>query len=248
MILRKIIKGVKITMLIALLIAAAGGIRQLNIEYKDYKAAQIEEDIKDATVQLGVCVYRNSCAGGTGFVVSQTEQGAFIVTNKHVCSNGIFRPEEQKKYGQDVYRFGFVEVTRRGGKKSPGQIIKVSQNADLCLIYTPSKFKHTLKIAKSYKIGEVVSSYGFPSGGPVYLKGVIKKHDPYWLGIYNESNMLAWYGISGSAVINGDGEVVGVMSNILTSEQRNGPAKDRSKVYGSLFVPLELLREFIGGI
>jgi S1-C subfamily serine protease len=110
------------------------------------------------------------------------------------------------------------------------------------------RFKHTLKIAKSYKIGDVVSSYGFPQGGPVYLKGVIKKHDPYWLGIYNESNMLAWYGISGSAVINSDGEVVGVMSNLLTSEKRTGHAKDRSKVYGSLFVPLELLREFIGGI
>lgn len=247
MILPRIIKGAKLITLMALFIALAGGVRQLSLEYKEYRADQIEENTKEATVQISACVYRNRCAGGTGFVIKQTDQGAFIVTNKHVCSNALFRAQELETYGQDVYQFGFVEITRRGGKTSPGQVIKVSQNADLCLIYTPSKFKHTLKIAKSYKIGEVVSSYGFPSGGPVYLRGIIKNHDPYWLGIYNESNMLAWYGISGSAVINDSGEVVGVMSNLLTSEERKGMARDRSKVYGSLFVPLELLREFIGG-
>ena len=59
--------------------------------------------------------------------------------------------------------------------------------------------------------------------------------------------MLAWYGVSGAAVVNQNGEVVGVMSDLLSSAKTIEELKDRSKVYGSLFIPLEILQEFLGG-
>jgi len=240
-------KTIKISLVVLLTVGVLGGLRDLYKRYKVYRATNIEEMVKDATVKIIACPYNNQCGSGTGFVVGLTERGAYIVTNKHVCAGAILKPEDRKTYGQNMYNFSYVEVEKRGGGVGPGQILRVSQNSDLCLIYAKIKVKKALKIAKDYKMQQVVSSYGFPQGGPVNLRGVIKKHEVFLLGVYNESNMLAWYGISGAAVVNQDGEVVGVMSNLLSSAKTREEFKDRSKVYGSLFIPLEILREFLGG-
>lgn len=216
-------------------------------EYKVYRSISLAESVKNATVQLRVCPYKTQCSGGTGFVYKETDHGSFIISNKHVCEAATLHPQHKKQYGEGVYTMAFVEVVKRGGTKAPGQIIRMSDNADLCLIFTQTKFKNILPIATSYKIGEQVASYGFPAGQPTLLKGTIKDIKPFWLGIYAESDMKAWYGISGAAVVNKSGEVVGVMSNLLTNARTEKEQKDRSKVYGSLFIPLEILQEFIGG-
>ena len=240
-------KTLKVSLVILLAVGIGGGFRDLYKRYKTYKAASVEEMVKDATVKIIACPYKNQCGSGTGFVIGLAEHGAYIVTNKHVCANAALKPEDRKAYGQGMYNFSYVEVEKRNGGVGPGQVLRVSQNSDLCLIYAKIKFKKALKIAKSYKMKQVVSSYGFPQGGPINLRGIIKKHDVFLLGVYNESNMLAWYGISGAAVVNEDGEVVGVISNLLSSAKTKEEFKDRSKVYGSLFIPLEILREFLGG-
>jgi S1-C subfamily serine protease len=215
--------------------------------YKIYAAHATQEAVKNATVQIRACAYRSTCSGGTGFVYAQAQHGSFIITNKHVCEGAMLKPQDTQKHGEGIYTMTPVEVVKRGGSRTPGQIIKISQNADLCMIFTRAKFKNTLDLASGYKIGQSVSSYGFPQGGAVTLKGVIKDVKAFWLGIYSESDMKAWYGISGAAVVNDSGEVVGVMSNLLTHAKSEKEMKDRSKVYGSLFIPLEILQEFIGG-
>ena len=224
-----------------------GGLGHAHKLYKIYKAKNIEEMVKDATVKISACPYEDQCGAGTGFVVGIEKHGAYIVTNKHVCAIAAIRAKDQKTYRGKVYNFHPVEVQRRGGSTAVGQVIRISQNSDLCLIYAKIKVKRPLNIAKTYEINQVVSCYGFPQGGPINLRGIIQAHDLFWLGLYNQSNMLAWYGISGAAVVNENGEVVGVMSNLLSSSKTKEDLKDRSKVYGSLFIPLEILREFLGG-
>jgi len=244
---RLVYKTIKISLVILLAVGAFGGFRDLYKLYQVYRANNIEEMVKDATVKIIACPYKNQCGWGTGFVVGLTEHGSYIVTNKHVCAKATLKPTDRNTYGHNMYNYAQVEIHKRGGVVGPGQVLRVSENSDLCLIYAKIKIKKALKIAKSYKMQQVVSSYGFPEGGPVNLRGEIKKHEIFMLGVYNESNMLAWYGISGAAVVNQDGEVVGVMSNLLTSAKTREELKDRSKVYGSLFIPLEILREFLGG-
>ena len=228
-------KTLKISLIILITVATLGGARHLYLEAQQSKVTRVEELMKDAAVSISICGPKR-CGGGSGFVAKQTDRGAFIVTNKHVCAVGLLKSD-------GVYDYNLVRVFRRGGKSDIGQILRVASNSDLCLIFTRMKFKATLNLAPSYKIGQVVQAYGFPQGGPVLVKGVIKSVGPRYLGIYSESNMLAWYGISGSAVVNADGQVVGVMSNLLADKP-----KDRKSVYGSLFVPLEVLKDFLGGI
>jgi S1-C subfamily serine protease len=234
----------KVLVLISLLIGSIGAVNELLRQGELVRRTNIENNIKAATVALGACPYATQCGGGTGFVIAQSEQGAFIITNKHVCEVAK-RNEVDRTSRESLYIAVLMTIIRQDGKQASGQILRLSQNTDLCLVYTPMKFKHTLPLAKSYKIGDLVTSYGFPNGGPLQLRGTIKKHDFYGLGIYNESDMLAWYGISGSAVTNIHGEVVGVMSNLLSNDISS---MRREAVYGSLFIPLELLQEFVTGV
>lgn len=228
-------KTLKISVITLIAVASLGGIRHFYLEAKKAKATQVEELMKNAAVSITLCGKRG-CGGGSGFVIRQTDRGSYIVSNKHVC-------DVAKIPGDGVYDFNLVRVFKRTGQSDVGQILRVASNSDLCLIFTRMKFKATLSLANSYKIGQLVQAYGFPQGGPTLVKGVIKSVGPRYIGIYSESNMLAWYGLSGSAVVDKDGRVVGVMSNLLTDKPR-----DRKSVYGSLFVPLEVLQDFLGGI
>jgi S1-C subfamily serine protease len=228
----KVMKGLVIALCT---VAILGGARHGYLVLENYQAGRVEEHIKNAAVRIELCS-NNRCGGGSGFVVKQNDNGAFIVTNKHVCEIAATKSD-------GVYEYVPVRIVKRNRSSGFGQIVKISSNADLCLIYTNLKFKNVLSLADDYQIGDFVQCYGFPEGKPLLLKGVLKGQGPKGYGMYSESNMLAWYGISGSAVVNKDGEVVGVMSNLMATDPRK-----RSTVFGSLFIPLEVLKEFLGGI
>jgi S1-C subfamily serine protease len=203
--------------------------------YLERKRVEVEELIKDAAVSISLCGVK-FCGKGSGFVIKQTDKGSYIVTNKHVCSVAAINSD-------GTYSYSPVEISRRDGKTGIGQILRVASNSDLCLIFIRMKFNKTLTLASSYRIGQSIKAYGFPAGVPALVKGIIKNVRFNYFGVYGESNMHAWYGISGSAVVDEDGQVVGVLSNLIAKDP-----KDRSTVIGSLFVPLEILKDFLGGI
>jgi S1-C subfamily serine protease len=203
--------------------------------YLDRKMVMVDELIKDAAVKILLCGTK-SCSQGSGFVIKQIDKGAYIITNKHVCNVSAINSD-------GVYNYKPVEIVRRDGRSGIGQILRVAPNSDLCLIFIRMKFTKTLDLASSYRVGQSIRAYGFPAGVPALVQGVIKNVYFNYFGIYVESDMHAWYGISGSAVVDEDGQVVGVLSNLIAKD-----SKDRSTVTGSLFVPLEILKDFLGGI
>lgn len=207
---------------------------------------EVEENLKNSVVELIICTpEEKSCTAGSGFVVKRTNLGSYIVSNKHVCSGAIIKNET---YKDEVHTFYNIKAKKRNGITYDAQVLRLAQNSDLCLVYTRGKFDGVLKLAHNYVVNEPVKYYGFPSRVGELGEGKIVKvvNNAFFSGTYSEANLKIWFGASGSPIINSKGEVIGVVTGLLSDEE-NG-YKDRSKVYGSLFVPLDVLREFIGGI
>ncbi len=212
------------------------------------RAKQIVEDVMNSTVKLLIVDVKGTVrGGGTGFVVKVDDQGSWIVTNKHVCLGSASKVV--MKESDSVFQFLPIIAVPRRGKPSGSAIIRISQNADLCLVRTELKFKKALPIAKSVKKNQDIFTFGFPGGVAEYNRGKYLSTEGESLGFYSHTDMKIWYGASGSPAVNTDGQVIGVMSNIRfnRAEDKKKPFK-REDVAESLFVPLEILREFIGGL
>ena len=71
------------------------------------------------------------------------------------------------------------------------------------------------RIAKSYKVGEMVEIIGYDQNGKNYvLTGTLDILGPIYRGkmeIVNAENKIFSEGMSGSAVLNAEGEVIGVL-------------------------------------
>jgi S1-C subfamily serine protease len=235
---RKIIKGIGVLMVGALLAVALAFGTQL---YTAKAQASAIEDAKNATVFLLACSGKR-CSTGTGFVVKQDSQGSFIVTNKHVCLSALASLEERRAES-GVLAFRPLGVKRRDGANAAAQIIRVGQNSDLCLIRTDLKFKATLKLANSVTKDEQLFTYGFPAGQAELNKGKYQGTEGMQGAYYSKTDAKCWYGASGSAIMNVDGDVVGVIAMVLSKDK----SKKKEDVVASFFIPLEILREFIGG-
>lgn len=217
-------------------------------EVTKQKAKDIVENVMDSTVKLlGADENGKIVGSGTGFVIKVDDQGSWIVTNKHVCMMSLMN-QKQVKQSEGVFRFLPIIVVPRRGRPSGAAVTRIAQNSDLCLVRTELKFKKPLKIAKKLKRGEEIFTFGFPGGRAEFNRGKYVDTTGEALQFYSHTDMKIWYGASGSAAVNTNGEVVGVMSNIRfnRAEDKKKPFK-REDVAESLFIPLEILREFIGG-
>lgn len=224
--------------LIVLLLAKAGANNEV------VKKSAIKK-AKNATVLLFSCDENRNCSTGTGFVVSQDPQGSFIVTNKHVCLGSVLSAEERKLNGR-VLSFRAIGIKRRDGVRSGGQIIKVGQNSDLCLIRSELKFKATLKLADKVADKERLFTFGFPNANPEINFGIYKGTRGMGHAFYSETDAQCFFGASGSAIMNTSGEVVGVIA-MIRGKDEDSKCENKEDVVASLFIPLEILREFIGG-
>ncbi len=217
-------------------------------EVTKQKAKDIVENVMDSTVRLiGYNEKGEIQGGGTGFVIAVDDQGSWIITNKHVCMMSLMNQAEVKK-SEGVFRFIPIVAVPRRGRPSGAAVTRIAQNSDLCLIRTELKFKKPLKIAKKIKKGDEIVTFGFPGGKAEVNRGKYLGTTGEALQFYSHTDAKIWYGASGSAAVNSNGEVVGVMSNIRfnRAEDKKKPFK-REDVAESLFIPLEILREFIGG-
>ncbi len=219
------------------------------VEVVKQQAKDILEDAMNSTVLLlNADEKGNVVASGTGFVVKVDDQGSWIVSNKHVCMGSRMNAEILKREG-GVYQFLPIMVVPRRGRPSGAAITRLGTNSDLCLIRTELKFKKPLKLAKTVKKGDQMFTFGFPGGRPEVNKGKYMGTEADTLQFFSHTDMKIWYGASGSAALNMQGEVIGVMAMIRFDKvfTKKNPPK-REDVSESMFIPLEILREFIGGL
>jgi len=189
-------------------------------------------------------------SGGTGFAVQTPSHKVVIVTNRHVC--GV------------ANNFGILFVKKETGPAFPMQIIKRSDNSDLCAI-TPLKDMSGLKLAHNVEIGQDLAILGHPLLLPLNLslgqlmgydkvevlvnkgrckvnKGMFKTVPaPFGLACIQFANsgitnVVALPGNSGSPVVDFYGHVVGV--NYATNMAANW----------AIIVPLEAVRDFLKGM
>ncbi len=90
-------------------------------------------------------------------------------------------------------------------KKYYATVIKKDSNFDLALLKT-SAFAKPFRLAKSISVGEKVIVWGYPAGLQGFMHG--------WVANFNEDfiflDIKVIQGMSGGAVINGRGELLGV--------------------------------------
>lgn len=145
---------------------------------------------------------------GSGVVVDTDQMGSDILTAGHVC-------EQTGPLGQPVPWELNVSVYDWQGNGFEAIIIKSQKDPDVCLLRVSGvKFPEALKIAdKDPKIGDPITNVAFPLG--IYVPGAPLVFEGRFSGVDPDGDHMYTIpvapGSSGSAVLNADGEVIGLI-------------------------------------
>ena len=155
---------------------------------------------------------------GTGFHVELPSGKIAILTNYHVCRNGVKDKKGKAKYKIKVFRYSNKE------RAKTVKVLKYSNRSDLCLL-EPIEGASGLELASNTPfIGKIVYVTGHPLGGlfsiirgeylgqkltlvPIFLTPTFLFPFPKMVSKYN---MLIYPGNSGSPIMDFFGNVVGV--------------------------------------
>ncbi|WP_406687770.1 S1C family serine protease [Rossellomorea vietnamensis] len=188
---------------------------------------------------------------GSGVIYQEEGNKAYIVTNHHVVEGATK-----------------LEVTLNDGTKIPAELLGSDALLDLAVLEVDSeKVKHVIEIGKSssLKPGQRAIAIGNPLGflAGTVTAGVISAADRSMPVDVNKDGVVDWQseviqtdasinpGNSGGALINLDGELIGINSSKIAMENVEGigfaipvdialPALEELKEYG------EVKRPFIG--
>lgn len=184
------------------------------------EATGISPELSDRIVQSTVKVEGQACdriQDGTGFVVAED----LVVTNAHVVA------------GEDS-----TEVERSDGTRVEVDVVAFDANRDLAVLRADGLGLPALTVGDAEE-GDVGGVYGHPGGGPLEISPyqIAQEVQARGTDIYDrQSTERAVYflaadlapGDSGSALVDGDGEVVGVAFAI--APDRDGVAYALSDV------------------
>ena len=146
-------------------------------------------------------------SSGTGTTVRSAENFSDILTAGHVCVD-YFLPIPDMEYTYQILDFA--------GNERMAELIAIDTESDLCLlrIYkeTPAVRISTSEISS----GARVRYSGYPMG--LYMPGNLHHFIGYYSGSDNGGfsmfSLAVTGGSSGSAIINDDGEIVGLISSV----------------------------------
>lgn len=199
--------------------------KQLNDEFESVVMVVVSTSVmeKGKEVELGW--------SGTGFSLSSGAKGSKVLTNKHVCA-----ATTHAEYA----------LVLPNGKQVPAKFVKISKDADLCLLDTEEKIK-PVKLAK-YDADRAthITVIGAPHAQfPFFTEGYVSGYHYVAMSLSDEDDMEVRFraqftscpiypGNSGSPAYNDDGYVVGIMF-----------AGRRDAEHMTLMVPVELIHQFL---
>ena len=141
---------------------------------------------------------------GTGVVVHRDGAGSKVVTAWHVI-------EDYCQIGERCVGI----VVKQGGEDYDGRLLSYDEGADLALLSVPDFSGQPIPLAeKRPGLEDYVVSVGLPHShyDLRHYEGIVVGHEGCALTDCIRSNAAAESGFSGGAVMNADGELVGVIS------------------------------------
>jgi S1-C subfamily serine protease len=133
----------------------------------------------------------------------------YWLTAGHVCTSRF--------EGSIVLESKIEALVAGSGSVESTEILKIDHEKDLCLLKArPDKTKRIAR--KSTSPGDSVSAVAYPAG--IFEPGILPIYDGRWSGKLKENNKClvsipVSSGSSGAAVVNSNGEIVGVISSVL---------------------------------
>ena len=172
--------------------------------------------------------YEKSVAGGSGSgaIIGRSKEGSYVLTAGHVCNKeGVEAdpiesilfpeihntPDEQLKRVFYVYDWDYFKYN--------AQILDIDKKEDLCLMHIYGLFEKPVFLSRRKpQAGDKVYSMSAPGG--IFQRHTVPLFEGIYSGIYQhyEFGRKAMYtfpvtgGMSGSAILNNKGAVVGVIS------------------------------------
>lgn len=175
---------------------------------------EVDLAVRICNEETGMCeLKRGPFISGSGFVVGKGRyKGSYVMSAGHVCDPSAYANIVS---GGKPWFLEFSGVTKeKKGYKL--HVLEVDNEKDLCLMYAPDLERIPIKVAnKKLLPGSRVWNIAAPRGilyrgAPIIIDGIFNGtnqdtgHDIYTMFIAG--------GSSGSAILNEDGELVGVVS------------------------------------
>ena len=196
----------------------------VKVEHRIYKLTCTPSD---PTNLKSECYEKPVFAGsGSGAIIGRTKQGSYVITAGHVCNKegvdpdpieSILYPELQNTKKEDLKRVFYVYDWDYF--KYNAQILSIDVENDLCLMHIFGLFERPLYLSKRKpKAGDRVYSMSAPGG--IFQRQMVPLFEGFYSGIYNSygHGRRGLYtfpvvgGMSGSAIINEKGALIGIIS------------------------------------
>tara|TARA_R110000824_G_scaffold109740_2_gene257535 strand:- start:1206 stop:2114 length:909 start_codon:yes stop_codon:yes gene_type:complete len=186
----------------------------LSIPRASFLKIDVDIVIRSCSEETGACdLDRRDFISGSGFVVDKARhKGTYVMSAGHVCDPSAFA--NVVALGQP-WTLEFSGITKEE-KVYKLHVLEVDNEKDLCLLYAPTLERIPIKVAtKKLLPGSRIWNVAAPAGvmyrgAPIIIDGIFNGtnldtgHDMY--------TMFVAGGSSGSAILNEDGEVVGLVS------------------------------------
>jgi len=182
------------------------------------KAAALDPAVRQATWWSTVSLVSETPDGGysqgTGIVVRTSAEGFDLLTAHHVVASR--RPRQP------------ILVGPFGGWTETAEVLATAPRADLALLRVPSQVRIygavPLGDSDAVAVGESVYLFSYPGsgqGGLIMSDGVILARVPMrgGRGVYLATNAVASPGSSGGVAVNARGELIGIVSAVISDRQ-----------------------------
>ncbi|MDP3987247.1 MAG: serine protease [Nanoarchaeota archaeon] len=177
------------------------------------------EEAKQSGVEP-VCVESNLKSSGSGAVVhnSKTDNFSLVLTANHVCNMKLDFPPIF-----NVVRMNIVTVIiDLDGNEYSSDVLDFDEKEDICILKVKSLKIPAVRLSMDPpEKGDRVYNLSFPAG--IYGKDLVMIYEGFYDGVFSiQKTKLAAYSIyavggsSGSMLINGDGELIGMIHSGLS--------------------------------